>query len=158
MDEFGDIIYFILLILFVFSGLFKKKKKTQESSTHQSDNTQAEETEFEWEHNVGWEEFEEMLKGSQSMDTVVIQKPVQQKTAHTDYEKVRPKNTMKAQTFQKLKPSTFAQNIRKSSLMKEIEQTEEINSGIEFELSEAFSDIEEVKKAFVYSQVFEQKY
>ncbi len=159
MDGFEDILYFVVLILFGVIGHFNKKKKdAQKKSQEQSKPQTNEHTHPSDEQAFGWDEFEEMLRGSRKVETETIINTPQASNAQIVEQRLRPSNSMRAQKFQKMQPSTFSQKFRHSSMMQNEQAQEEQDYGIGFEIAESFESLDEVKKAFVYSQVFERKY
>ncbi|MBN2659861.1 MAG: hypothetical protein JXR54_01175 [Tannerellaceae bacterium] len=145
MDNLGDWLYIVFLIIAAVSGLLGsgKKKKRPSEVLGQPDRDIVPEQEKAPEKSF-WEMLEEMQEG----------KP---KPAQVSKPATRP--AMKVKEKQRLAPSPFLNN--ESKFTKTIPtaqvtmQEEEEHSAIP---NLSFSDPDEIKKAIIYSEIFNRKY
>ena len=145
MDNLGDWLYIVFLIVAAVSGLFGsgKKKKRQTEVLGRPDSEIEPETQKPAQKSF-WEMLEEMQEG----------KP---KPAQVPKPATRP--AIKEKEKQRLAPSPFLNN--ESKFTKTIPtaqvtmQEEEEHSAIP---NLSFSDPDEIKKAIIYSEIFNRKY
>ena len=145
MDNLGDWLYIVFLIIAAVSGLLGsgKKKKRPSEVLGQPDRDIVPEQEKAPEKSF-WEMLEEMQEG----------KP---KPAQVPKPATRP--AIKEKEKQRLAPSPFLNNERKFTktipTAQVTMQEEEEHSAIP---NLSFSDPDEIKKAIIYSEIFNRKY
>ena len=145
MDNLGDWLYIVFLIVAAVSGLFGsgKKKKRQTEVLGRPDSEIEPEPQKPPQKSF-WEMLEEMQEG----------KP---KPAQVSKPATRP--AMKVKEKQRLAPSPFLNNeskFTKTIPTAQVTMQEEEEHGAIPNLS--FSDPDEIKKAIIYSEIFNRKY
>ncbi len=180
MEDIGDIIYFIMIVVFAIAGMLGKKGKKQEKQEKPIPQKEEEEVII-----PSWEEFEKQLQrktevvkpqpepqpkpvarsrsyespqkktyrtevSPESAETIYspeYEKPVFETLSYDtvdDVRKLRVKKQMKESVFKK-----------QSSLKTvELEELHDTSRHLDIE----FDSVEDVRKAFIYSEIFNRKY
>lgn len=145
MDSIGDYIYLIILIVVGLSGLLKKKKET--STTNSNPTT----TKKSWEdvlRDLIPIEEEEVFKTQEVAPQVVVNKaPEPFLNFESSEERIEP-----------LEKSKVSQIVNLSFAKKNADnqQTQEVGNGFLSQIQ--FNSLDDAKKAFVYSEIFNRKY
>ncbi len=144
MEDFSDIIYFIVLVVFSLIGLFNKKKKeaakkAQQQQARPVTPVQEEETDLWAEFEAFWGEEQGAKQEEKPREPSILS----YETA-TDYSDLKVKNRMKGTIT------------RSESIFKKMAPIAEDKEQITYEVS--LDDEEELRRAFVYSEILNRKY
>ncbi|MDL2265318.1 hypothetical protein LJC57_05850 [Parabacteroides sp. OttesenSCG-928-G07] len=141
MDNAGDWLYIILLAVAGISGLFSsaRKKKEQSPSNHPHPETNSEETASE--SKSFWETFEEMQqKETPANPPTPTRKQIQPTPLTTSYDSIKKEG---------------ARQIKQESFFEEETIADEKSALVPDNL---FQDVDELKKAVLFSEILNRKY
>jgi len=147
MDSIGDYIYLIILALAGISGLFKKKKETTTSTATPKTNPTS--TKKSWEdvlRDLIPIEEEEIYKTQEVTPQAVNQAP----EPFLNYEA----NIERAKPIERKQPTRFVNTFAAKEKLED-KKNEETNNAFLAQIQ--LSSIDDAKRAFVYSEIFNRK-
>ena len=134
--EGGDILYIVVLIVFLLSGFLKKKKKNAEQETVQPVSA------FSGEEGG---DFDDWFSDIKKTEKIVPEKLLHKEKTIKTYENTDDTSSLRAQ-------KNIATQLKKSKKSEHAISYSNLNPEINL------STAEEARKAFIYSEIFQRKY